>query len=115
MIVVSDTSPLNYPVLIGHVEVLPRLFVCVVAPPAVISEMLHSGAPTPIRDWAAKTPPWLEVVAPTVIRHSLPLGPGEVEALSLAQELHSDAILIDERKASVVELAGERRNKPASE
>ncbi len=39
MIVVSDTSPLNYLVLIGADHVLPILFGRVVAPPVVLSEM----------------------------------------------------------------------------
>ena len=34
MIVVSDTSPLNYLILIGHEDVLPILFGEIVAPPA---------------------------------------------------------------------------------
>ena len=39
MIVVSDTSPLHDLVLIGSVDVLPRLFDRVVIPPAVSREM----------------------------------------------------------------------------
>ena len=49
MIVVSDTSPLNYLVLIQHAEVLPSLFGRVIAPPAVMIELQHPGAPTIVR------------------------------------------------------------------
>ena len=99
MIVVCDTSPLNYLVLIQHVDVLPSLFGRVVAPPAVLDELQHPGAPAPVRAWASTPPTWLEVRAPGSIDPSLRLGPGEAEAISLARELGADAVLIDERKA----------------
>lgn len=102
MIVVSDTSPLNYLVLIRQEHVLPKLFARVVAPPAVIGEMLHSGAPDSVKAWASSPPSWLEVIVPTAIDFSLPLDQGEVEAISLAVELRADALLLDERKALAV-------------
>jgi predicted nucleic acid-binding protein len=39
IVVVSDTSPLHYLVLVEQVEVLPRLFDEVLVPPAVLREM----------------------------------------------------------------------------
>ena len=42
MIVVSDTSPLNYLVLIEVDRLLPDLFGQVTAPPAVLAELQHS-------------------------------------------------------------------------
>ncbi len=56
MIVVSDTSPLNYLILIGHAEILPALFSRVVAPPAVVAEMLQPGAPEVVANWATSPP-----------------------------------------------------------
>lgn len=100
MIVVSDTSPLNYLVLIGHVDVLPILFDRIVAPPAVITELLHPGAPQPVRAWATRPPAWLEVIPPSRIDPALNLGPGEKEAISVARELNAELLLIDERKAT---------------
>jgi predicted nucleic acid-binding protein len=102
MIVVSDTSPLNYLILIGHVEILPALFRRVVVPPAVLAEMLQTGAPEVVANWAASPPNWLEVLVPTTFDASLPLGLGEAEAIGLAQELKADRVLIDERKAALV-------------
>jgi predicted nucleic acid-binding protein len=102
MIVVSDTSPLNYLVLIGHIEILPVLFERVVAPPAVLRELCQSGAPLDVIDWSSSPPSWLEVVTPTVVRDISQLGLGEVEAISLAQEMNADRLLVDERKASLV-------------
>ncbi len=40
MIVVADTAPLNYLILIGHVDILESLYGEVVIPPAVQDEML---------------------------------------------------------------------------
>jgi predicted nucleic acid-binding protein len=54
MIVVSDTSPLNYLILIERVNVLPILFNRVVAPPAVVAELCHPEAPKVVADWASK-------------------------------------------------------------
>ena len=102
MIVVSDTTPLNYLILIGHQDILPVLFSRVVAPPAVLVEMSRAGAPEIVAKWAAAPPAWLEVVAPTTIDAALSLGAGEVEAIALAQELKADQILLDERRASAV-------------
>jgi hypothetical protein len=44
-LVISDTTPLNYLILIGQIEVLPQLFGRLIVPPAVIREMLHPKAP----------------------------------------------------------------------
>jgi predicted nucleic acid-binding protein len=102
MIVVSDTSPLNYLVLIGHVDVLPAIFSRVVAPPAVLAEMIQAGAPDAVANWASSPPSWLEIITPVTIDMNLPLGLGEIEAISLAKELKADRLLIDERKAFVI-------------
>jgi predicted nucleic acid-binding protein len=53
MIAVSDTSPLCYLILIDEVDILPKLYSRVAAPPAVIAELLHKDAPQVVRDWAA--------------------------------------------------------------
>ena len=47
MIVVSDTSPLNYLVLIGAIDVLPQLFGEVYVPPRVMQELQRSRTPEP--------------------------------------------------------------------
>jgi predicted nucleic acid-binding protein len=100
MIVVSDTTPLNYPILIGGVEVLPVLFGRVYAPKAVIQELSHPRSPQPIREWAAAPPEWLTIQDPTYRDPTLKLGPGETAAIFLAQELKADWVLLDERKGS---------------
>jgi predicted nucleic acid-binding protein len=102
MIVVSDTTPLNYLILIESTHVLPALFGRVYAPTAVMQELSDPRGPQAVRAWASSPPEWLTVQEPTQLDETLPkaLHKGEVEAISLAQELKADWVLIDERKAS---------------
>jgi predicted nucleic acid-binding protein len=102
MIVVSDTTPLNYLILIDATSVLPPLFGRVYAPPAVMQELLDPRGPQSVRAWAGSPPGWLTVQAPTQVDETLPKGlhKGEVEAIALACELAAAWVLIDERKAS---------------
>jgi Predicted nucleic acid-binding protein, contains PIN domain len=99
MLVVADTSPINYLILIQHELLLPALYTHVVVPPAVQHELQDPETPLAIRVWIVHPPAWFEI-RPT--RHSLPvtempdLGDGEREAIVLAQELQADFLLIDE-------------------
>jgi hypothetical protein len=52
MIVVYDTSPRNYLVLIRVDHVLPALFGRVFVPPAVLQELRHVKAPSEVSSWA---------------------------------------------------------------
>ena len=99
MIVVSDTSPINYLVLIGAIDVLPRLFDKIYVPPQVLDELRRSKAPEVVRHWANAPPDWLQVSTPaSTLETSIRLDPGEAQAIALALELKIEAILIDERK-----------------
>src|SRR5712691_11600440 len=60
-LVVADTGPLNYLVLIEATELLPKLFEKVFAPEAVRAELLDQDAPAVVRAWAAQPPGWLDV------------------------------------------------------
>ncbi len=108
MIVVSDTSPLNYLILIGSVDVLPKLFQEVHVPAKIVEELQRSRAPLTVREWAASPPPWLRVTNPkTALDASIRLDPGEAQAIALAKELQADVVLIDERKGrSVAKVLG---------
>jgi predicted nucleic acid-binding protein len=64
MVVVADTSPINYLVLIGQIDLLTRLYTRILIPPAVLAELKHPLAPKPVREWACDTPKWLEVLSP---------------------------------------------------
>jgi hypothetical protein len=98
LIIVSDTSPLQYLIQIAAVELLPAMFARVVTTDYVIDELRHASAPTRVRSWTDTLPDWLEVIRPnTLIAGSL--GVGERSAISLAMELRADAVLIDDRQA----------------
>jgi predicted nucleic acid-binding protein len=96
MLIVSDTSPLNILVQIGHVDVLPKLFKEVAIPHEVAREMAHLNAPDAVRAFVASPPTWLSVRAPQTLLPLSSLGPGEMAAISLALELRAP-LLIDER------------------
>ena len=96
MIVVSDTSPINYLILTSCVDLLPRLFGQVITPPTVLEELSHPRAPGPVRDWASSPPEWLIVKRPKAALLDSPLGPGEAAAIALAEECGA-YLLIDER------------------
>ena len=64
MIVVSDTSPLNYLVLIDAIDLLPRLFGEVYVPPAVIEELAQSRTPDVVKEWIQSSPAWLRIQPP---------------------------------------------------
>ena len=84
MIVVSDTTPLNYLILIEAIEVLPAISGRLLAPSAVIGELSHPRSPDPVRQWASYPPEWLTVQDPARIDASLKLGAGESAAISMA-------------------------------
>jgi predicted nucleic acid-binding protein len=99
MIVISDTSPLNYLVLIDEIELLPKLFGTVIIPQSVLSELRRTEAPNKVKIWLATNPTWLEIRNATVIDSTITLGTGESEAISLAKEINADVVLIDDKKA----------------
>src|SRR5882757_5911530 len=61
-LVVADTSPLNYLVMIGQVEILPALFERIFVPQTVQNELRHNEAPESVRRWIAAPPWWLEIL-----------------------------------------------------
>jgi len=98
-VVVADTSPLNYLAQCGAIEVLSQLYGSVVIPRAVFDELSGTGAPEAVRGWLDPPPVWISIRSASAIDETLVLGRGEVEAICLAQEIHADEILLDERRA----------------
>lgn len=98
MLVVADTTPLNYLVLIEHITILASLYERVVIPSAVAVELRHPKAPAVVRAWIAHSPPWCTIQQaqgqPDLAL--LQLGVGERDALLLAQELRADVFLTDD-------------------
>jgi predicted nucleic acid-binding protein len=101
MTVVSNTTPLNYLILIGRAEILRHLFGDVVIPEAVFNELTAASTPTSVRDWIANKPAWLIVQqAPPVLAEEMQeIQIGEKEAIGLAQAIRSDYVLLDDRRA----------------
>ena len=97
MIVVADTGPLNYLVLTGAAGVLQPLYTRVIVPKAVVEELKVAGAPTAVQTWIAQPPDWLEVRPDPPSDPTLQfLDPGEGAALTLAELLKADEVLIDD-------------------
>lgn len=97
MIVIADTSPINYLVLIRESELLPQLYTQVLIPPAIVQELKHPAAPSSVQDWAAHPPSWLDVLSPKSSLTLAQLDLGESEAIALAIEVHVELLLIDEQ------------------
>src|SRR4249920_3402410 len=101
MIVIADTSPVNYLVLVEEIDLLPQLFGQVLIPPAVFEELEDPETPAPVRAWLATVPSWLRV-QPLQSRPDVELDyldDGEREAITLAEELRADQLLLDESDA----------------
>lgn len=101
MIIIADTTPLHYLVIIGEVEVLKELFGSIIIPQAVFDELRRDRTPRQVKDWLDSQPQWLEVKRPMrdlddVARS---LGSGERQAIALAIDLKADAILLDDKRA----------------
>ena len=100
MIVVADTSPINYLILIGAIDVLPALYQKIVVPPAVYDELQSDATPAKVRAWTAQMPDWFTVLpVTTLLDDALPnLDEGEKQAIALFEETNADALIIDERE-----------------
>ena len=97
MIVVADTGPLYYLVLIGQVNVLALLYTRVHVPKAVAHEMLRAKTPAAVREWISHPPDRLEVLPDLPPDAALSsLDPRESAAISLKLSLDAGRILMDD-------------------
>jgi predicted nucleic acid-binding protein len=100
MIVVADTSPINYLIGINEIAVLPKLYGAVIIPPAVRDELSADRAPEIVRRWIASPPAWLEIRKPTMDPDAellaADLDAGELDAILLAQELAASELILDD-------------------
>lgn len=105
-IVVADTGPLNYLVLIGAIGVLPKLFDQVLAPQAVFDELTDRDTPPPTRAWVTQAPDWFTIHPdPAQTGHdetTAALDVGERAAIALAVALKADLVLMDDRDGVIV-------------
>jgi predicted nucleic acid-binding protein len=98
VIVVSDTSPLCYLILIGQIDLLRQLYGQVVIPQAVQEELADERSPDQIQQWIAQPPDWLDIqsvrLQPNGGLESLDLG--EQAAILLVEQLGADSLIVDE-------------------
>jgi predicted nucleic acid-binding protein len=101
MSVVSNTTPLNYLILIGRVEILRLLHELIFIPGAVYEELTSSNTPKLVRDWTLNKPDWLRVqeIADITDNKLDEIQVGERQAIVLAQQIHSEFIILDDRRA----------------
>lgn len=104
MTVVSNTTPLNYLILIGQADILHKLYELVLIPEAVFNELSTASTPQLVREWIATKPSWLELRKAS----AAPLGEleeiqiGERQAIALAQVVHPEFVLLDDRRAGEI-------------
>jgi predicted nucleic acid-binding protein len=100
-LVVADTEPLNYLILIEAIDVLLKLFETIFVPKAVYDELGHSDAPLTVRTWIAQVPGWLEIRPNpewnTNDATGTALDEGERAAIALAITIGAELILMDDR------------------
>jgi len=101
-LVVTDTGPINYLILIEHIDLLPALFARVILPFAVQRELTARRSPSAVRNWAANPPAWVGLRATPGGIDADPLlkeiGAGEKAAIALASTVNADLLLMDDRK-----------------
>jgi predicted nucleic acid-binding protein len=107
-VVVADTSPINYLVLIDCIDVLRRLYARVVIPEEVLNELTADGGPRQVSAWIRTRPEWVEV-RPAAATTRLPLqigedelDAGEIAAISVALGESNRLLLIDESAGRMV-------------
>jgi predicted nucleic acid-binding protein len=99
MIVVADSGPLHYLILLGHVDLLQRFYGEVLVPEPVAGELTTASAPDAVREWMTNLPAWVAVrpvTADAISRVTDDLDLGERAAIALAETVRADLLLIDE-------------------
>lgn len=99
MLIVADTSPINYLVLIGIEHVLLELYGGIFVPEQVMNELRDPASPQPVADWIARLPAWVRIEQADVRMIPDHIGIGERAAIALATQLKTDRLLLDDREA----------------
>jgi predicted nucleic acid-binding protein len=103
MIVIADSGPLRYLIVIEHIHLLPMLYGRILFPPGVASELTQAATPEPVRIWLNHLPEWAAIQSPQSSASAFPsaLGLGEREAIALAEEVGADVLLVDDEAARI--------------
>jgi len=95
--VVADSGPVHYLILISAVDLLSSLYDQVVVPQSVFEELSRPDSPTPVRDWISSPPKWFQVQTDPPPDPSLTsLDPGERAAITLSLSVRPDWLLMDD-------------------
>ncbi|TVQ06707.1 MAG: DUF3368 domain-containing protein [Leptolyngbya sp. DLM2.Bin27] len=99
--VICDTSPICYLILIDETGLLPQLFESVTIPVGVKDELMAEQNHDLIQAWIAAPPGWITIQQVPQLIDNLPakLGRGEREAISLAVSLQASLIVLDDWEA----------------
>lgn len=106
MIVVSDTSPICYLLLINQIEILQVLYDVVTIPQTVADELSAPESPPVVKNWMTQPPDWLQIQANEILQSIglEKLDPGEREAILLAEQLKADLVILDDKAARRIAL-----------
>jgi len=98
VVVVADSSPLIYLSRVGVLDLLATVYANVVVPQAVWDEVVQRRPSAPGVD-VLRQASWIRVIGNNnaLPRVDLGLDPGETAAILLAETIHADLLLIDER------------------
>ena len=99
MIIIADTSPICYLILMEAIDLLPKLYGKVLIPNAVYQELKSPKSPAEVQQWINSVPDWLEIHADsnTNDEQTKILDRGEREAIALAEKINADLIIMDEK------------------
>jgi predicted nucleic acid-binding protein len=98
-VVIADTSPVNYLLLIGEIAILPRLYGQVLIPLEVLAELSDADALPEVLQWVQLRPTWLQTRQVRTVDDDpalWQLDPGERAAILLAQQEAGALLLIDD-------------------
>lgn len=110
MIVVADSGPLHYLILLDQIDLLHRFYGQVIIPDAVANELRAAASPATVSGWIAHPPEWAAVTAVSqeqIESVSNDLDLGERAAIALAGSIRADLLLIDDAAGR---LEAKRRN-----
>ena len=105
-VVVADATPLRYLILIDAMDVLPRLFERIYVPLEVRDELTRAATSALVKAWMQREPDWLEIVSRPIACGAesalATLDAGEQAAITLAESLRADLLLIDDRAGATI-------------
>lgn len=105
MVVVSDTTTMSNLLIVGHIDLLQKLYGTISIPTAVRDELRNLVSHRTQVDQFLNQP-WVTIHSVTQKEYTLllrqQLDVGEAEAIALAVEMNADLLIVDELKGRAV-------------